>query len=404
MHKVRIRSPRNAARDRDEDDYSACSSIDGEEERPLHRAGSSLAAAEARLQVQDRDCLAKLHAAAPSSSPPPPAYSRQQTTSGVKVPCALSFYQRHAHTSTAKGKRGALGSADSKQQMLTCDQLSDLFRRLDRNGNGTLEKSEFMEIVKKLRLEVSEQFLLGVFQEVDAKTKVKGTLTLRDFIQCYQILYLETTTSAASAKHAPPSLSLSGPGAAPRREQELVETLHAVRYGHDASSGQYIYEVYSGHSEGGSMVISEKKTFGQGGATGTGTGMGRYEAERVDMDLGHLNLLMAQDSQRNAAGAGGAASGGGGGGGKDGGGGGSGGGGGGRSQLFWWLDVAMQQVQSSAVEKYIVSFGLPNDSRFRSRFSQFGDPLPREANGNFYAGNGACSRLGSWTPGLILPS
>ena len=45
--------------------------------------------------------------------------------------------------------------------------------------------------------DVSEQFLLGVFQEVDAKTKAKGTLTLRNFVQCYQILYYEASGSGS---------------------------------------------------------------------------------------------------------------------------------------------------------------------------------------------------------------
>jgi hypothetical protein len=109
------------------------------------------------------------------------------------------------------------------------------------------------------------------------------------------------------------------------------------------------------------MVISEKKTFTAGGGGGGG-GMGRYSLEEIDVDLCHLNQLMAHDSALNATTS---------------------------SRLHWWLDVALEQVQPRALEKYIINFGLPNDTRFRSRFSQFGDPLPQESNGNFHAGNGA---------------
>jgi hypothetical protein len=101
--------------------------------------------------------------------------------------------------------------------------------------------------------DVSEQFLLGVFQEVDSKTKVKGTLTLRDFIQCYQILYYETTTTSrgaqvsahnrrASASRTSRFLLPEGVGPA-----EQAECLHAVRYGHDSAAGQSVYEEYYGH-------------------------------------------------------------------------------------------------------------------------------------------------------------
>jgi hypothetical protein len=317
-------------------DYLESDSIDGHSDDGLQRAGSGLAAAEERLQNEQRDRATELLFQRRAA----PAYNRQLTVSGLKVPRELSFYRREHVRQKQAGGGG--------QKMLTCDQLSDLFRRLDRNGNGTLDKFEFTDIVKKLRLDVSEQFLLGVFQEVDSKTKVKGTLTLRDFIQCYQILYYETSHNAHSSKKHPNSY-----GYVPQVER--AECIHAIRYGHDTVADKYVYEVYSGHSIGGTIVIDEKKVFDHRG------GMGRYTVEQIDVDLGHLNLLMAQDALHNSTN---------------------------NSHLFWWVDVAMEQVAAPAVEKYIINFGLPNDSRFRSRFSQFGDPLPCENNGNFHAGNG----------------
>lgn len=270
---------------------------------------------------------------------------RQLTLSGPKVQRSLSFYNKEA----LKRNKAA------NKKMLTCDQLSDLFRRLDRNGNGTLEKAEFVDIVKKLRLNVSEDFLLGVFREVDSKTKTKGTLTLQDFIQCYQIIYYETINNPNFG-----TMSMYGIGSNDmdnKKQTAKEESLHAIRYGHDTPNNNFIFEVYSGNMDGGNMAITEKKVFNM-------EDVGKYTIESIDVDLAHLNLLMATDSRSNETS---------------------------NSQIYWWIDIAMEQVQSSSVEKYIINFGLPNDGRFRSRFSQFGDPLPKESNGNFYAGNGNTS-------------
>jgi Ca2+-binding EF-hand superfamily protein len=43
--------------------------------------------------------------------------------------------------------------------MLTFEQLSDLFRRLDRDGNGELDLDEFLQISSKLKLNASEDYI-----------------------------------------------------------------------------------------------------------------------------------------------------------------------------------------------------------------------------------------------------
>lgn len=45
------------------------------------------------------------------------------------------------------------------KRMLTFEQLSDLFRRLDRDGNGELDLEEFLQISSKLKLNASEDYI-----------------------------------------------------------------------------------------------------------------------------------------------------------------------------------------------------------------------------------------------------
>ena len=45
------------------------------------------------------------------------------------------------------------------RRMLTSGQLSDLFRRLDRDGNGELDLEEFSQIINKLKIKASEDFV-----------------------------------------------------------------------------------------------------------------------------------------------------------------------------------------------------------------------------------------------------
>jgi Ca2+-binding EF-hand superfamily protein len=43
--------------------------------------------------------------------------------------------------------------------MMTSGQLSDLFRRLDKDGNGELDLEEFTQIISKLQMNVGEEFV-----------------------------------------------------------------------------------------------------------------------------------------------------------------------------------------------------------------------------------------------------
>jgi Ca2+-binding EF-hand superfamily protein len=45
------------------------------------------------------------------------------------------------------------------KRMLTSGQLSDLFRRLDRDGNGELDLEEFTQIISKMKINATEEFI-----------------------------------------------------------------------------------------------------------------------------------------------------------------------------------------------------------------------------------------------------
>ena len=48
---------------------------------------------------------------------------------------------------------------NKNRRMMTSGQLSDLFRRLDKDGNGELDLEEFTQIISKLQMNVSEEFV-----------------------------------------------------------------------------------------------------------------------------------------------------------------------------------------------------------------------------------------------------
>lgn len=56
-------------------------------------------------------------------------------------------------------KSNIIINKNSNKRMLTSGQLSDLFRRLDRDGNGELDLDEFTQIISKLKINATEEFI-----------------------------------------------------------------------------------------------------------------------------------------------------------------------------------------------------------------------------------------------------
>ena len=164
---------------------------------------------------------------------------------------------------------------------------------------------------------------------------------MREFITGYQLLFAQNDKKSSSIKKT-------------YSPQQTQECIYAVRYGQDELH-DYLFEVYIGYGAGGMVSFHEKLAYSL-------TEPGKHTTEVVtDFNLFSLSDAMKDDSKRNLTR---------------------------RTHIYWWIDIAMEDVDACHVNKYIVSFGLPNDARFRSMFSGFGNQLPTDTNGNIYAGNG----------------
>jgi hypothetical protein len=183
-------------------------------------------------------------------------------------------------------------------------------------------------------------------------TSQSGTLRLQEFVSAYQLLFTRPSI-AISAGNSKDNLTQRKPN----------EVICAVRYGTDAT-GKYLFEMYLGTvidlPDGPLLTMNEKRIyqlFPDGDPADTDFTL----VENWSASLNELNELITQDSLTNKA--------------K-------------KTQLFWWIDVAMLKVAAHRMDKYIAGLGLPNDSKFRSAFSQFGTCLTRDEKSHIYLGNG----------------
>lgn len=266
--------------------------------------------------------------------------------------------------------RNALRTTKKKKElvMLTSSQLSDLFRRLDANGDGELDLDEFLSIIKKLNLgsqeEISDDFISSVFRLVD--TRASGTLSMQEFICAYQTIYTKVTASKSHFSF----------WSSKKAEVKKGEYIKATRYGYDAR-GNYLLETYTMVSTGTAEKIvyngfpsrdvkvneaedRSYKSFNEYLETGTVT-------EWTNASLDGLNRMMVQDSQDNF---------------KN------------KACVFWWVDIALESVERSSASKFVNAFGLPNTSKFMSSFGNFGNLLPKEKKSRMYAGNGVTATTG----------
>jgi hypothetical protein len=167
---------------------------------------------------------------------------------------------------------------------------------------------------------------------------------MEEFITGYQILYTRTCKIPES-----PVGSSTGMDSVPH------EIVYAIRYGLDELKN-HVFEVYAGSLTSSAVLFTEKSTY-------LTNNFGRYRVHPLEyFDLAKLNEAIVHDSERNLTR---------------------------KTRIYWWVDVCMERMEPRRVDQYIANFGLPNDIKFRTMFSQFGIRLPRDSNGHMYAGNGA---------------
>mmetsp|Transcript_13380 Transcript_13380/g.13877 ORF Transcript_13380/g.13877 Transcript_13380/m.13877 type:complete len:932 (-) Transcript_13380:194-2989(-) len=277
------------------------------------------------------------------------------TASADAAPVSHSRHSLLRMFSTRTTPQAPVSSTIGKR-MLTCGQLSDLFRRLDKDGNGELDLEEFTQIISKLKINANEDFIARIFRKVDVAKS--GTLDLQEFVSAYQMIF--TRPSSFMGNNMPDKKGLVG--------KKISEFLCAIRYGIDLE-GHTLYELYLGKvvdlPDGPLLLMDEKRVY----KITNINEIADMEYEVVagwTATLGDINELMVRDSMNNKMG---------------------------KSKILWWLDVSMVKVASYRIDKYVAGFGLPNDSKFRSAFGQFGTCLPKEEKSHIYAGNGT-SNLG----------
>lgn len=238
--------------------------------------------------------------------------------------------------------------------MLTSSQLSDLFSRLDRNGDGELDLDEFTGIIKMLKINTSADYIARVFRSVDQARggDLAGTLDMQEFIAAYQKIYCRAPVSG--------------------NEDKRETFVRATRYGYN-EAGAYLFECYTIPSDGipEKHVLGELPTMTSGYTTSGGDKenlqkLSKATAEPWIVDnkpgtIDYLDRMIRIDSARNKTS---------------------------KAKVLWWIDVACSAVDRSTAEELVAKFGLPNNSKFISSFGNFGNGLPADPKSRIFAGNG----------------
>lgn len=223
--------------------------------------------------------------------------------------------------------------------MLTSSQLSDLFRRLDADGSGELDYSEFKRIAEKLELDIDAQVISEIFKQVDVEKT--GTLSLKEFNIAYTRVFLHRANSKQSAD--------------PENVGDLVR---ATRYGKE--NGQYFVEEWVGTTKVADGLFT-KETSKPDATKPNGVHITKVSVPNITLDK--INEMMLKDSESNTAMP------------K-------------KHQVFWWVDVAMKYVGDTSVKSVIDTFDLPNHSIIEDVYGDFGNILNKDPKHRIFMDSG----------------
>ena len=258
-----------------------------------------------------------------------------------------------------------VSSRTTKAAMLTSGQLSDLFRRLDTSGDGELDYSEFENITKKLKFNnLPDGFVSDVFRQFD--TQKSGTLNLQEFQAAYAKVYAHANLLDSQKFYS-----------SKQQTEKKAEFIRAVRYGFD-ESGNAVYEIYSGVYPNITEVLKIPKISGD--ISFEDNMLNAIIDKSYSGNLEKLNSMMKSDGATNSL--------------K-------------KTKFIWWVDISIEDLHPTSVEKYMTAFGFPNTGRFRSNFGTFHNILAKEPHNRIYAGNGRtdqgrCSSLTFFTQALYF--
>lgn len=288
-----------------------------------------------------------------------------------KTSSRLSVSKRRMSNASASAS-GKEGDGKLKRQrnrpFLTSSQLTDLFNRLDRNGDGSLDLDEFTDIIQMLKLHVSEDYIAKIFRNFNT-----DALTMQEFICAYQKIYSNQITDVATTGS---------------NEEEFIR---ATRYGLD-EDGERLFEMYliekkkmpgTVASSSGPHVSAGATNGGRGSNSGVKVNASRKikfyfqdeneglssveelfknaKEESWEGSLEDINTMINKDAKANGE---------------------SG------CKLLWWVDIAMMVVERSSMHKYVDAFGIPNNSKFLSTFGNFGSALGKDPKSRIFVGNG----------------
>jgi hypothetical protein len=251
---------------------------------------------------------------------------------------------------------------NKRKSMLTSSQLTDLFIRLDKDGDGALNLEEFIEIIRILKVDVSADYAASVFKSIDqtaGSMSTKGKIGMQAFIAAYQKIFIANASGGIEGKRA---------------QQDSF--IRATRYGR-MLNGEFVFECYtipsSGKGERYTLDLSSPAADSEDESEDEGEEQEEKSeplqkelwdavCEPWEGTLDDINAMIHQDSCRNKTL---------------------------RANVLWWIDAAYASVDRFTAEQIITRFGLPNDSKFLSSFDNFGGTLPPDVRSRVYAGTGS---------------
>ena len=222
----------------------------------------------------------------------------------MKISANKAQPKQHSLDTGKQGEITVLESNEKKESKirLTSSQLYDLYARLDINGDGELDMSEFMAVGRKLDFD-NENIIVRAFKFAD--TSASGKLDAGEFLAAYEAMFNGDIDDDGD----------SG-------EDNFVR---CTRYGIDKSSNppRILFQTYTGTL----MALKKVADYSDGETKSR-------QLNEQEWKLNRIVDLMIVDGQNNLDNG---------------------------SNILWWVDICVAEVLPKIVSNIIRTFGLPPD-------------------------------------------